>query len=50
VDQDEVHGWIRGTHQTVCGLALSQSRFDRCPHVQWPDIRRDPLRRLDGTA
>lgn len=34
----EVHAWVLGTNQTVCGRALSRERFERFPHVSWPDI------------
>jgi hypothetical protein len=33
----EVHAWIPGTNQTLCGLALSRSQLDRFPHVEWED-------------
>jgi hypothetical protein len=29
----EVHAWLPGTNQTVCGLALKRSRLRRFPHV-----------------
>lgn len=29
----EVHAWLAGTNQTVCGLALSRTRLIRFPHV-----------------
>jgi hypothetical protein len=29
----EVHAWLPGTNQTVCGLALSRTRLIRFPHV-----------------
>jgi hypothetical protein len=29
----EVHAWLPGTNQTVCGLALSRTRLRRFPHV-----------------
>ncbi|RZU53610.1 hypothetical protein EV385_5541 [Krasilnikovia cinnamomea] len=29
----EVHAWLPGTNQTVCGLALSRSRLQRFPHA-----------------
>ena len=29
----EVHAWLPGTNQTVCGLALSRTRLVRFPHV-----------------
>jgi len=35
----EVHGWERGTNQTLCGLALSRSALVRFPHVTWADVQ-----------
>ncbi len=29
----EVHAWLPGTNQTVCGLQLSRSRLRGFPHV-----------------
>ena len=29
----EVHAWVPGTNQTVCGLQLSRTRLRRFPHV-----------------
>jgi hypothetical protein len=43
----EVHGWIPGTNQTVCGLALSRSRLDRYPHVRWADVQPESGRHAD---
>lgn len=34
----EVHAWVPGHNQTVCGLALSRSRLARFPHVLWEDV------------
>ena len=34
----EVHAWVPGTNQTVCGLPLSREGFQRFPHISWPDI------------
>jgi hypothetical protein len=31
----EVHAWVPGTNQTVCGLALSRTRLRRFPHVRF---------------
>lgn len=36
---DEVHAWVQGTNQTVCGLALSRSGLERFPHVPWADVQ-----------
>jgi hypothetical protein len=33
VPAGEVHAWLPGTNQTVCGLALSRTRLVRFPHV-----------------
>lgn len=35
----EVHAWRPGANQTVCGLALSRSRLQRFPHIDWSDTR-----------
>jgi hypothetical protein len=43
----EVHGWRPGTNQTVCGLALSRSRLDRYPHVDWADVQPESGRHAD---
>jgi hypothetical protein len=34
----EVHGWLPGTNQTLCGLSLARSALRRFPHVPWPDV------------
>jgi hypothetical protein len=33
----EVHAWVPGHNQTLCGLSLSRSRLVRLPHVEWAD-------------
>jgi hypothetical protein len=43
----EVHGWVPGTNQTVCGLALSRSRLTRYPHVDWIDVQPESGRHAD---
>ena len=35
----EVHGWLRGHNQTVCGLALSRSRLRSFADVEWADVQ-----------
>ncbi len=35
----EVHAWLPGTNQTLCGLQLSRTRLRRFPHVRF-DFRR----------
>ncbi|GAA0476908.1 hypothetical protein GCM10009544_43630 [Streptomyces stramineus] len=34
----EVHAWVPGTNQSVCGLSLHKSRLLRFPHIVWPDV------------
>ncbi|MGC9670801.1 hypothetical protein ACNTMW_30165 [Planosporangium sp. 12N6] len=43
----EVHGWVPGTNQTVCGLALSRSRLRRFAHVPWEYSTTDVLTEAD---
>ena len=35
----EVHAWVPGTNQTVCGLSLHRSRLLRLSHVDWRDAQ-----------
>ncbi|MBC7291446.1 MAG: hypothetical protein H5T83_08965 [Actinotalea sp.] len=35
----EVHAWLPGTNQTLCGLALSREPLERFPHVPWADAQ-----------
>jgi hypothetical protein len=39
----EVHAWLPGTNQTVCGLALSRTRLSRFPHVPFDFRATDTL-------
>jgi uncharacterized protein YhfF len=34
----DVHAWLSGTNQTLCGLALSRARLNRFPHVPFADV------------
>ena len=43
----DVHAWLPGTNQTLCGLALSRSRLERFPHVDWVDVRPESGRHAD---
>ena len=43
----EVHAWLPGTNQTLCGLALSRSGLTRFPHVDWSDARPESGRHAD---
>jgi hypothetical protein len=44
----EVHGWVPGTNQTLCGLALSRSALTRYPHVDWADAQPESGRHADA--
>jgi hypothetical protein len=46
----EVHAWLPGTNQTLCGLALHRSSLWRFPHVPWPDIYPESGRMADRVA
>lgn len=46
----EVHAWTQGTNQTLCGLALSRSRLERFPHVEWSDVQPATGRHADQVA
>jgi hypothetical protein len=35
----EVHAWLPGTNQTVCGVPLHRAQLHRFPHVEWPDVQ-----------
>jgi hypothetical protein len=36
----DVHAWMVGTNQSLCGLALSHSQLRRFPHVGWSEVTR----------
>lgn len=35
----EVHAWVPGQNQTLCGRALSRERFVWFSHVGWADVQ-----------
>ncbi len=35
----EVHAWLPGTNQTVCGVPLHKARLGRFPHIDWRDVQ-----------
>ena len=43
----EVHAWLPGQNQTVCGLALSRTRLRRFPHVRFDYSGTDVLTEAD---
>jgi hypothetical protein len=44
----DVHAWLAGTNQTVCGLALSRTRLRRFPHVAFDFRGTDALTAEDA--
>ena len=44
----EVHGWLQGHNETVCGLSLSRSQLIRFPHVSWADVQPESGRHAEG--
>jgi hypothetical protein len=46
----EVHAWLSGTNQTLCGLSTKQSRLDRFSHVDWCDVQPATGRDADRVA
>ncbi len=43
----EVHAWLPGTNQTLCGVPLSKAGLIRFPHIQWADVQPDTGRDAD---
>lgn len=35
----EVHAWLPGTNQTLCGLSTKRSQLDVFSHVDWRDVQ-----------
>ncbi|SCE78023.1 hypothetical protein GA0070612_0989 [Micromonospora chokoriensis] len=46
----EVHAWLPGQNQTVCGLALSRTRLRRFPHVRFDYSGTDVLTDADAVG
>ncbi|MET8041473.1 hypothetical protein ABZU25_11450 [Micromonospora sp. NPDC005215] len=46
----EVHAWLPGQNQTVCGLALSRTRLRRFPHVSFDYSGTDVLTEADAVG
>lgn len=44
----EVHAWLPGQNQTVCGLQLSRTRLRRFPHVPFDYASTDQLTEADS--
>ena len=35
----EVHAWLLGTNQTLCGVPVEKARLGRFSHVEWADVQ-----------
>jgi len=46
----EVHAWLVGTNQTLCGLSTKRSQLTRFPHVDWADVQPATGRDADRVA
>ena len=46
----EVHAWVPGHNETVCGLSLSRSGLSRFPHVTWADVQPESGRHAEEVA
>lgn len=46
----EVHAWLPGQNQTVCGLPLSRTRLRRFPHVRFDYRSTDVLTEADAVG
>ncbi|MCM0675842.1 hypothetical protein NCC78_14260 [Micromonospora phytophila] len=46
----EVHAWLPGQNQTVCGLQLSRTRLRRFPHVKFDYTGTDQLTEADAVG
>ncbi|WP_181763970.1 hypothetical protein [Streptomyces albidus (ex Kaewkla and Franco 2022)] len=44
----EVHAWLPGQNQTVCGLPLHRAQLSRFPHVSWADALPESGGKADG--
>ena len=46
----EVHAWVRGTNQTVCGAPLHRAGLRRFSHIDWLDVQPATGRDADRVA
>ena len=35
----EVHAWLPGTNQTLCGMQIKKQGLRRFSHVEWADVQ-----------
>ncbi|NMR19448.1 hypothetical protein [Cellulomonas fimi] len=47
VPAGEVHAWVPGRNQTLCGIPLSRAGFRRFSHVRWSDVQPETGRDAD---
>lgn len=50
IPSGEVHAWLVGTNQTLCGLSTKRSQLTRFPHVDWADVQPASGRDADRVA
>lgn len=50
IPSGEVHAWLVGTNQTLCGLSTKRSQLTRFPHVDWADVQPVSGRDADRVA
>ncbi|HEX8631103.1 MAG TPA: hypothetical protein VF755_23340 [Catenuloplanes sp.] len=43
----EVHAWLPGQNQTLCGVPLARAGLQRFPHVRWDYRQSDQLTGAD---
>jgi hypothetical protein len=46
----EVHAWLPGRNQTLCGLSTDKSGLGRFPNVDWADVQPATGRDADRVA
>ncbi|WP_229398835.1 hypothetical protein [Micromonospora okii] len=46
----EVHAWLPGQNQTLCGVPLSRARLRRFPHVRFDYSSTDVLTEADAVG
>ncbi|MDN4175472.1 hypothetical protein QWY28_21090 [Nocardioides sp. SOB77] len=46
----EVHAWLPGTNQTLCGIPVKKAGLGRFSHVEWADVQPATGRDADRVA
>jgi hypothetical protein len=37
--EGEVHAWLPGTNQTLCGMQVKKQGLQRFSHIEWADVQ-----------